>query len=104
MAILPLLSHQVAIAALPEPYCSSPVLRDMSLSPVKTGIETMDLVGNTTLTLPVSDWAQVLNKELSSNLSNSVGGLVTSLLSLVLPDRLVDEIITVPLLLPHDGI
>jgi len=97
-AVMPLLSHEMAIAQLPPPYDTSPVLRDLQLTPRNnTGVQVMDALTATIIELPVNEWLQRFGNisDLDGDLTRSLGPIITSLLSLVLPDKLTDEIIDI---------
>jgi len=92
-SILPLLSHQVAIAQLPAPYNTNTVLRDMNLEATsKTGIEQMDILTETIASLPAEDWNQIIKDKIDGDLTKSLAPIIASILSLVLPETLVDDI------------
>jgi len=93
-SILPLLSHQVAIAQLPAPYNTNTVLRDMNLEATsKTGIEQMDILTETIASLPAQDWNQIIEDKIDGDLTKSLGPIMGSIMALILPETLVDPIL-----------
>lgn len=95
-----LMAHQVAVAQLPAEFRNNPVLRDFDPAPQQTGLEQVEAMATLMREKNAIHWYDGLGA-MGKDISKPIAAMVCSMLTLVLPNDIVDSIVALVIDILH---
>jgi len=100
--LVAMLAYQHSISQLPEAWRSNPIIRDFSLVPKQSAEEVVKNMTGIIKDLPVEQWKALLD-DMPYDIAQPIAAMVCSLLSLVFPPGVVDDLVKLLVEILHDA-